>query len=82
MIIYCILCAGKLVLASTPLDPLIPLHHPITTLPAAGGHRQVQGAEQVATRPQVVVDITGEAPIINRVSRDCVDSVTLATHAS
>ena len=69
-------------LASTLLDPLIPFHHLITMLPVAGGHRQVQGVEQVATHPQAVVDITGEAPIINRVSRDCVDSVTLATHAS
>ncbi len=68
--------------ASTPLDPQTLLHRPVTTLPVAGGHRLAQGAELVATRLQAVVVIIGEAPIINRVSRDSVASVTLATHAS
>ena len=68
-------------LVSTRPDPPTPSHHPITMLPAVGEHRQVQGAELVDTRPRAVVDITGGAPIINQVSQDSVDSVTLATPA-
>ena len=70
-------------LANIPLDHPTHLHHPTTTpvAPAAGGRRQ--GAEPAATRHlQAVVGITGEAPIINQVSQDCVGSVTLATHVS
>ena len=70
-------------LANIPLDHPTHLHHPTTppVAPAAGGRRQ--GAEPAATRHlRAVVGTTGEAPIINRVSRDCVDSVTLATHVS
>ena len=70
--------AGKLVLVSTLLDLLIPLHHPIIMLPVAEGHHRVQGVELVDTLPRAVVDITGGA---NQVSQDCVDSVTLATLA-
>ena len=68
-------------LVSTLLDPPTHLHHPTIMLAVDVGHRLGLGPERLAIRLQAV-DITGEAPIINRVSRDCVGSVTLATHAS